>query len=561
MITPWVGSSVVETGGVITPSMISCVSTAIASDPSPRTAHATDAKPPRKLRAPRPTAPVRRPWTRKDTITTAVITVLAFFTRYVGVTNAVSEGTPVFDEKHYAPQGWDIVRSWMNPVLGGIESNPGYGLVVHPPLGKQLLAVGEFIFGYTPLGWRVISALFGALTVVFIMQLARRVSQSWQVGLFAGIIALCDGVLLVIPRFGMLDAFILLFVVMAAWTLAGDMRQVHERMHAAYGERTIAQSGPFGPRMGFRWWRFATGVLLGLALSVKWSGLYYIAFFGLLSSFWDLWLRKRYGVAKPVSGTLLRDVPSALASIVLIPAVLYIWSWRAWFASETSVYRHALADGTVAGSDWPWLEKLPEAASGWLYYHFSVLKFHSELTSSSGHSHPWDSKPWSWLVASRPVLYYSSTDIQCGENTCREMIYLFGTPAIWWLTVPILLWAAWVWFSRGDRRVIVPLIAYAAGFLPWLASFDRQMYFFYAAPLVPFTIVLIALALGNLAQRGTEVPQLRKLAGYPITWGHVAVMGYLALVVGMYLYFSPILYGFTIPDSYYEQIMWLPSWK
>ena len=510
---------------------------------------------------PAPTAPVTVPWDRRDTVTTAVVAVLAFFTRFIGVTTAVSKGTPVFDEKHYVPQGWDIYRSSFNPVIGGIESNPGYGLVVHPPLGKKLVALGEALFGYTPLGWRFVAALFGALTVVFIMLLARRISQSWVVAIFAGIIALCDGVLLVISRFGMLDVFILLPVVVAAWTLAGDMRQVHQRLYSAWRDGTIAASGPYGPRLGFRWWRFATGVVLGCALAVKWSGLYYIAFFGLLSSFYDVYLRRRYDVEKPVAGTLLRDVPSALASIVLIPAVLYLWSWRAWFASETSVYRHAAVDGTIADSDWPWLSNLPDALGGWLYYHLSVLNFHSELTSSSGHSHPWDSKPWAWLVASRPILFYSSTGIECaGGQECRRMIYLFGTPAIWWLTVPILLWAIWAWISRGDRRVILPLIGFAAGFLPWLAAFDRQMYFFYAAPLVPFTIVLIALALGNLAQKGGPVPKLHKIAGYPIIWGQFTVVSYLAVVIGMFLYFSPILYGFVIPDSWFQQIMWLPSW-
>ena len=205
-------------------------------------------------------------------------------------------------------------------------------------------------------------------------------------------------------------------------------------------------------------------------MGVKWSGLYYIAFFGLLSSFWDLWLRRRYGVAKPVAATLIRDVPSALASIVAVPALLYIWSWRSWFASETSVYRHAVEDGTVGESDWPWLAQLPDTAANWLYYHLSVLNFHGSLTSSAGHSHPWDSKPWAWLVAARPILYSSATDIECGNGgTCREMIYLFGTPAIWWLTVPVLLWAGWVWLTRQDYRVIVPLIGFLAGFVPWLS--------------------------------------------------------------------------------------------
>ena len=214
------------------------------------------------------------PWTRRDTIAASVIGVLALLTRFIGLVQPTSSGTPVFDEKHYVPQAWDMVESWFNPVLGGIESNPGYGLVVHPPLGKQLLALGEIIFGYSPLGWRLMTGLFGTAVIVFVFLLARRVSQSTNIAILAGIIALFDGVLLVSAKFGMLDVFQVLFVVMAAWTLAGDMRQVHHRWHDAWLAGKLEGTGPFGPRMGFRWWRFATGVLLGLTLSVKWSGLY-----------------------------------------------------------------------------------------------------------------------------------------------------------------------------------------------------------------------------------------------------------------------------------------------
>ncbi|WIM68999.1 phospholipid carrier-dependent glycosyltransferase [Corynebacterium breve] len=513
------------------------------------------------LARPAPAAPITVPWGKSDTIATVAITVIALLTRFVGLTSPTANGTPVFDEKHYAPQAWDMVRSSFNPILGGIESNPGYGLVVHPPLGKQLLAMGESVFGYTPLGWRIMTALFGTAVIVFTMLLARRITQSWQVGMFAGIIATFDGVLLVSAKFGMLDIFQVLFIVAASWTLAGDMRQVHARFHEAYTDGRFLAAGPWGPRVGFRWWRFATGVLLGLALGVKWSGLYYIAFFGLLSVFWDLFLRRRYRASKPVVGTLIRDVPAALASIVLVPALLYMWAWRAWFASESSVYRHSATDGTIEEDSF--LHMLPDAWAGWFHYHFSVLEFHSELTSSGGHSHPWDSKPWSWLVAARPILYFSSTDLECGENTCRRMIFLFGTPAIWWLTIPILLWAVWVWIVRREFRVVLPLVAFTAGFVPWLAAFDRQMYFFYATALVPFTIVLIAMALGYLTARGPVVKNslIRTIAGFEIRWGQVAVIAYLAVVVAMFVYFSPIFYGFKIPDAWYEDMMWLPSWK
>ena len=453
-----------------------------------------------------------------------------------------------------------MVQSWDNWLIGGIESNPGFGLVVHPPLGKKLIAFSEMIFGYSPLGWRFMSAIFGTLLVIVIMSLARRLSGSWQVATFAGILAVFDGVLLVSSRFGMLDIFQVLFVVAAAWALVRDHHQIHARLYNAFYAGWMGDS-EFGPRFGFRWWRFVAGVLLGLALAVKWSGLYYIAFFGLACVFADLSLRRRYGVPRYITGTLIRDTPAALASLVLVPAAYYVWSWRSWFASETAVYRHAKTDGTI-GAD-SLLQYLPDSLAGWLYYHASVLEFHSSLTSSAGHSHPWDSKPWAWLAAVRPILYYSSTDLQCADGTeCRRMLFLFGTPIIWWLVVPVLLWGAWCLIIRRDHRFALPLIGFSAGFFPWLAAFDRQMYFFYSAAFIPFVIVALAIILGQIADSGSPVrwKPLRRLAGAPITWGSVAVAIYLAAVVAMFIYFAPILYGLTISESWYNSMMWLTSW-
>lgn len=529
-------------------STTSTASTAVAAAPA---AHNAPARIP---------APRRYRWSRADTVSTTVVAVLALITRFVGLTGPQVQGTPVFDEKHYVPQAFDMVRDREGFFIGGIESNPGYGLVVHPPLAKQIMAIGEAMFGYTPMGWRLMVALFGVGTILLIMALARRLSHSWQVATFAGIIAVFDGVLLVTSKFGMLDIFLVAFVVAAAWMLACDFEQMRFRLHDAYASGNLGTS-LYGPKLGFRWWRFGAGVCLGLALSVKWSGLYYIVFFGLMSVFGDLALRRRYGVKRYVRGTLLRDTIPALGSLAVIPIALYIYSWRAWFGGETSVYRHAGQNGTITPDGT--LYGLPDAWSGWLYYHQSVLKFHETLTSSSGHSHPWDSKPWSWLVAARPILYYSSTGINCGSGKCQAMLFLFGTPAIWWLTVPVLLWALWCLIIHKDRRFLVPVVAFATGFLPWVAAYDRQMYFFYAAPLVPFTIVALALTLGQIVGHGKPVAWkfIRTIAGYEIPRGTFAAVVYLSLVIAMFAYFSPILYGYAIPTWWYNQIMWLPSWK
>lgn len=508
-----------------------------------------------------PPAPRAYTWGKADWISTGIIAVLALITRFVGLTAPVSQGTPVFDEKHYVPQAWDMVKSWDNLFIGGIETNPGFGLVVHPPLGKQIIALSEWVFGYTPLGWRLMTALFGVATVLMTMALARRLSFSWQVATFAGILAVCDGVLLVSAKFGMLDIFQVFFIVAAAWALARDHQQMRERLHDALLSGGMGAS-PFGPRFGFRWWRFTAGVFLGLSLAVKWSGLYYIMFFGLLCVFSDLALRRKYGIRRYIVGTLIRDTPAALASLVAMPVMIYVWSWRAWFASETAVYRHAKVDGTI-GED-SWLMHLPEPMAGWFYYHSSVLDFHASLTSSGGHHHPWDSKPWAWLAGARPILYYSSTDLECsGGGECRKMLYLFGTPAIWWLVVPAVLWGLWSLIIRRNRAFLIPLVGFAAGFLPWLAAFDRQMYFFYATAFIPFVIVLLALILGQMVGRGKPIRWrwVTRIAGGTMRRGTFVAACYLALVVAMFFYFAPILYGFIIPESWYQSMMWLPSWK
>src|SRR6185312_13812231 len=63
---------------------------------------------------------------------TAVIMSLAAMTRFLNLRSPTDAGTPIFDEKHYAPQAWQMLFNH------GVEDNPGYGLVVHPPVGKQL---------------------------------------------------------------------------------------------------------------------------------------------------------------------------------------------------------------------------------------------------------------------------------------------------------------------------------------------------------------------------------------------------------------------------------------
>ena len=187
----------------------------------------------------------------------------------------------MFDEKHYVPQAWQMLRN------GGVEDNPGYELVVHPPLGKQLIALGELTFGYDGFGWRAAAALAGTLTVLLVVRAGRRLTRSTMLGGLAGVLLICDGLSHVQSRMGMLDAFSALFVVAAFATLLCDRDDVRARMARGGAARAGSATPGTARGSGVRWWRLATGVLLGLGCGVKWSGVYWLAAFAVLMLFWD----------------------------------------------------------------------------------------------------------------------------------------------------------------------------------------------------------------------------------------------------------------------------------
>ena len=501
----------------------------------------------RAARAPKaPRTPVR--WTRADTFVFAILAMLAAVSRFVGLTRPTDNGTPIFDEKHYVPQAWQILRSAADPVAGGIEDNPGFGLVVHPPVAKQIIAIGEWLFGYTPLGWRFMSAVAGVLVVLAVMDITRRLSRSTQAAAIAGVLAIADGVLFVSSRVGMLDMIQTVFIVGAAWALTVDRDSVARRLAAAPPAATPL-SDALGPPLPWRWWRFAAGIMLGLALGVKWSGLYYMAAFGLLSVFADLVDRRRAGAGKPTLGALARDTLPALGHIVAVPLGVYLLSWRSWFAEETSVYRHigpAERDTGIPGTGW-----LPESIQNWLHYQRGVLEFHGSLTTSGGHEHPWESKPWDWLWSGRPMLYYSTETTCLGGQDCKGWLMLFGTPPIWWLLVPVMLWALLRWVVLADGRFAVPVVGFLASWVPWVIGHDRQMYFFYATALIPFVLVALAIIVDDVSRwrpRGLSV-------------GLGLATSYMVLVVLAFGFWLPIMTGVPLPEEHFNWWLWLPSWR
>ena len=508
-------------------------------------------------------------------IVTIVLTVIGGLTRIWRVGSITDGGTPLFDEKYYAVQGAEVARN------GGVEDNQAYSVIVHPPLGKQLIALGEKIAGYTPTGWRLASVIAGTIVILLMVRVVRRMTRSTLMGAIAGILIICDGVSYVQSRTALLDVFQEVFVLAAFACLVADRDQVRARLNASRYDGFLpstGRSGPFGLwrtwgdragiALGARWWRFGCGIFLGLTTAIKYSGVYWIAAFGVLSVIWDITARREVGVRRPIRAVVRRDLVPSLWSLAVIPFATYIASWWAWFFSEDAYPRHELYARTT---DWhtqsPLWHKLANLWDNALWqWTWKMLDFHSTLLTpgapgaidtNPAHRHPWESKPWTWPIGTRPVLYYApldpTTGCGAGRTDCVQRIFLIGTPALWWISLFICAWALWRTIARLDWRYAAVLVGYGAGYIPWFFNLDRQMYFFYVTPLAPFLVIGICLVLGDImgsARMGVERRYL--------SIGIVAL--YVGLVVANFIWLLPMLNGTSMTPDQLRAETWLPSW-
>src|SRR4051794_29339651 len=159
-----------------------------------------------------------------------------------------------FDEVYYATEAQEMLRY-------GYEDNRGYMFVVHPPLGKWIIAGSEWLVGAidgkhdstsylaNSLGWRLAPALFGCIGVIMVTRIVRRIMLSNLFGFIAGLLMAMEGLSLVLARTAILDIFLQTFLIGAFGALVLDRDQLRGRLARLMAEGADLTDGvPFlGP--------------------------------------------------------------------------------------------------------------------------------------------------------------------------------------------------------------------------------------------------------------------------------------------------------------------------
>ena len=489
-----------------------------------------------------------------------LVTALAGFLRFYRLS---TPDAIIFDETYYVKDAWTILQhgvewTWnqfpdanAQIVAGKTQFNFNCSgtacgeYVVQPPVGKLLIAVGEWLYGLTSFGWRTASAFFGTAAILVMCRVTRRLTRSTLLGCTAGLLLSLDGLEFVLSRTGILDIFLMFFVLAAFGALVVDRDVSRGRLAEAVVLRPADEAGP---ALGIRKWRVIAGVLIGLACASKQYGVWYILGFAGLCIAWDIGARRTAGLRNYVRGALVRDGKWLPLTLGVIPLATYTLTWMGWFTTNTG-YDRDYAQGV--GFTNPVLAPL-----------YSLFEYHKEMVTFGvglNARHPYMSQPWDWFFITRPVAFYwTSYSDAAGLHPWTKAnstgpwvqeVLAIGNPAIWWMSVPAMAVCLVWWLTRRDWRAGAALLCVAAGWASWLPFVSRTKFYYYALEFEPFLIICIVLCLGLMIGPATA-GLLRRAAG------SILAGVYVLAVLVLFWYFYPILSGRIITYSDWLSHMW-----
>jgi len=331
----------------------------------------------------------------------------------------------------------------------------------HPPLGKQLIALGIWLFGDGPLGWRVFPVLLGVLGLFAAMRALWFASLSRFAAIAFGLLLATAFPLFVHARIAMLDGIMAGFVLVAVWMCAGAVR-----------ENETAR------------WRLAiAGAALGCAMATKWNAVPLAVLPGLA------FLAVRARSAGWGFLTVRRGPP--IGGMTLVEAAVWLG------ALPLAVYALTFAP-------YAFLDQGAVAPTGLIDLQRRMLSLQEIVVRPHTYQSVW----YQWVLNWRAIWYlYEPVDgVQRG-------VLLIGNPLTMLLGLPALAWCAWAGIKRQRFDALAVAVLYSVSLGLWIvAAKPVQFYYHYLLSSV-FLIAALALALDALWRRGRRAIPLLVLAG------------------------------------------------
>ena len=412
----------------------------------------------------------------------------------------------VFDEVHFGK------------FISGYYSGEYY-FDIHPPLGKLMIAGFAKLFDFQPefsftdigdqfpnekyMALRFLPTLAGTVLPLIIFLLALELGLS-RVAAFAGaLLVIFDNALLTQSRLILLDPFLLLFGFASLL------------FYFKYAKNRILNTK----------YLILTAIFSGLAISIKWTGLGFIALPLLIETYYQ---SKDY-LTNPVNlRTIIRNVLNLakFASFFIISLTIYFSIFALHFAllpkpgPGDAFMRPGFRDNHIVKNI--------------LYLNIEMYKSNQRLSASHPHSSKW----YTWPLMTKPVYYWV-------KDTAR--IYFLGNPVIWWASaVAIAISIKYLVLSikkrRLDKVLTILLAGYAINMLPFVGV-KRVMFLYHYLTALIFAILILCYLIDK------DKNSRKIFAGITM----VAIIAF--------LFFSPLSYGLSLSDKAYKVRVWFASWR
>jgi dolichyl-phosphate-mannose-protein mannosyltransferase len=365
----------------------------------------------------------------------------------------------------------------------------------------------------------------------------------------AGGLLAIDGNAIVMSRVALLDGIVafwgLVGVILVVLDRGWTRRRLDRWMAVREADRRPTD---WGPLLAWRPWLLLAAVAFGLMAGTKWSGLYFLAFFGVYVVVAEIVLRKQAGVAFFASSGILKQGWLTFLYVVPVGALAYVLTWTGWFLTSGGYDRdwaqttHQRATGLLA-----WI---PTAVQNWWHYQGEIYNY--DIHEQTPHAY--QANPFTWLFLVRPTsMYYHDF----GNGQAAEILEL-ANPLIWWAAAAaaFFLVGRVVWGVVRRRRVwpeALALTGLAAGYLPWLMYAHRTIFQFYSIAFEPY-LLLCLVAVLRLLLGTAEDPEWRRVQGLRL------VGIFLGLCVLLSIFFWPLWSGQIIPQWYLRLHYWFPTW-
>jgi dolichyl-phosphate-mannose--protein O-mannosyl transferase len=381
----------------------------------------------------------------------------------------------------------------------------------HPPLGKELMAIGIECFGDTPLGWRVMSTFLGSLTLAGMFLWGLAVFRDQGIAIWIGVVTLFNQLLYVQSRIGMLDTFMTCFLV---WGLAAFCAAWSTRRAAAATRRYLIFAGVmFGLATACKWlsvvpWMVSVGLILAVKVFQRWG----VSFRGSSgdASEEDFYAPELFrGISHRQLALWLGAVPVAVYLLTFVP-YLFIERTPAYTLWDLVVMQREMWDDQLRVED----------------------------------VHPYMSNWVSWPVMTRPIWY--AFDPEPGHPGYARAVLLLGNPLVMWLGLAGVAVCIREWLLRRARDAFLISVFYLVFVFCWalIPRIIGYYYYYYPAGMT------LALALAGAFRRFER----KRFNVRLVRWAFAGAAG------ALFVYFFPILSAMKIRSADFRGWMWLSSW-